>query len=177
MSEPDGRAPGAPVQVVLSVGTDHHRFDRAVDWVDHWVAAHADRARCTAQVGTSKPSVTGSSVELMAPAELQRAMASADAVVCHAGPGTVMDARRAGREPIVVPRSARLGEHVDDHQERFARWMAERGRLLVATTEEELHRLLDRVLTEPGAYVRPADSDDVRRVAERFGQLVEGLLE
>jgi len=168
---------GGPVHVVVSVGTDHHRFDRLVDWVDHWVAAHADRARCTAQVGTSKRSASGTSADLMAPDALQRAMVSADAVVCHGGPGTVVDARRAGREPIVVPRSAHLGEHVDDHQERFARWMADRGRLVVATDEAELHRLLDRTLTDRAAFLRPAGGEDVRRVADRFGQLVEGLLE
>ncbi|MEJ7584573.1 MAG: glycosyltransferase [Acidimicrobiales bacterium] len=141
-----GPPSGAAVTVLVSLGTDHHRFDRLVDWVDHWVAAHPGRARCMAQVGTSKPSATGVTHALLSPADLAAEMAAANAVVCHGGPGTIMDARRAGVEPIVVPRSGRLGEHVDDHQERFARWMAAHDRL-VATDETDLHRLLDRALT------------------------------
>lgn len=162
--------------VVVTLGTDHHRFDRLVDWVDHWIAAQDGRVRGIAQVGTSKPSVTGASYTLMSPIALSEAMAGAAAVICHGGPGTIMDARRAGVEPIVVPRSPRLEEHVDDHQERFARWMALRGGILVATEETELHRLLDRVLVDPQAYRRPPGDTGTAEVARRFGELVDGLL-
>lgn len=162
--------------VVVSVGTDHHRFDRLVEWVDHWIAAQDRDIRCVAQVGTSKHSITGTSHALMSPIALSSAIAGAAAVVCHGGPGTIMDARRAGLNPIVVPRSARMGEHVDDHQERFARWMATHHELVVATEEAELHRLLDRVLVDPETYRRAPGNDDVADVTRRLGELVEGLL-
>jgi UDP-N-acetylglucosamine transferase subunit ALG13 len=41
---------------------------------------------------------------------------AADAVVTHAGVGSILCARRAGHLPVVVPRRRRYGEHVDDHQ-------------------------------------------------------------
>jgi len=44
----------------------------------------------------------------------------ADVVICHAGVGSSLLALGAGRWPILVPRRAGHGEHVDDHQTEIA---------------------------------------------------------
>ncbi|MCP5026037.1 MAG: glycosyl transferase family 28 [Actinomycetia bacterium] len=59
--------------------------------------------------------------------ELARAMAEADVVIGHAGCGTAIDALEAGRLPILVPRRAARGEHVDDHQAQMAAMLANMG--------------------------------------------------
>lgn len=46
---------------------------------------------------------------------------AARVVVSHAGVGSVMTAVTEGKRPVVVPRLARYGEAVDDHQLPFAR--------------------------------------------------------
>jgi UDP-N-acetylglucosamine transferase subunit ALG13 len=56
--------------------------------------------------------------------ELDRRIAAADVVMSHGGPGILASARAAGRTPVVVPRSHAFGEHVDDHQLRYARHLA-----------------------------------------------------
>lgn len=53
--------------------------------------------------------------------ELHAAMAAADVVVAHAGIGSALGALNAGRCPVLVPRRAERGEHVDDHQVQIAR--------------------------------------------------------
>lgn len=53
--------------------------------------------------------------------DLHEAMAQADVVVAHAGIGSALGALNAGRCPVLVPRRARRGEHVDDHQVQIAR--------------------------------------------------------
>lgn len=69
--------------------------------------------------------------------ELVDLVAKADVVVSHAGPGNLATVRNAGKVPVVVPRSARHGEHVDDHQERYARRLAEvPGYVVVADVSE-----------------------------------------
>lgn len=63
----------------------------------------------------------------LAPREVILAeLAEADAVVCHAGSGTLRDALAAGHRPIVVPRLSRHGEHVDDHQLELTRALGDR---------------------------------------------------
>lgn len=164
------------ITVMLALGTDHHRCDRAVDWVDDWIDGQTVPVRLVAQVGTSRRSRHGVSHELMPPPDLHAALAAADVVVCHGGPATIADARGAGRLPVVVPRDPALDEHVDDHQQRFARWMAERGQVRLALTEADLTKALDAALVDPAALRCPAGSDGADAAAVRFGDLIEGLL-
>ncbi len=69
---------------------------------------------------------------MMPPEELRLAMAEADAVVAHAGIGSLLMAFDAGKLPILVPRTQRHGEHVDDHQVHIARAFAAEGRAVMA---------------------------------------------
>lgn len=109
---------------------------------------------------------------------MQQALAAADAVVSHGGPGTIMAAREAGRVPIVVPRLPGLGEHVDDHQVRFARRMADRGQIHVAGNARVLGELLEQALAGDASFLTSAGPNDgVAETVRRFGDLVEGIVQ
>jgi UDP-N-acetylglucosamine transferase subunit ALG13 len=163
--------------VTLVVGTDYHPFDRVVAWVDDWSAANADRARVVIQYGTSRPPVHAEAHDLLPVAELASLMKGSVAVVCHGGPGTIMGAREAGVVPICVPRQSGLGEHVDDHQVRFASRLARAGQVHLATTADELTALLDRALGGDAGFRLDLTGDDPAAAAvARFGALVDRLL-
>jgi UDP-N-acetylglucosamine transferase subunit ALG13 len=49
-------------------------------------------------------------------AELGEAMRAASVVLVHGGSGCIFHALRVGARPFAIPRLARYGEHVDDHQ-------------------------------------------------------------
>jgi exopolysaccharide biosynthesis glucuronosyltransferase PssE len=70
--------------------------------------------------------------------EFEQHIASADLIIGHAGAGTVVHALAAGRTPVVMPRRARHGEHVDDHQVEFVRRLAAEGRVFPAWEPGEL---------------------------------------
>jgi UDP-N-acetylglucosamine transferase subunit ALG13 len=59
--------------------------------------------------------------------ELNAAVVDADVVVSHAGVGSALAALWAGHHPVLVPREAARGENCDEHQEHFARELADRG--------------------------------------------------
>jgi UDP-N-acetylglucosamine transferase subunit ALG13 len=65
-------------------------------------------------------------------------MEAADVVVSHAGVGSILCAMRAGHTPVVVPRSRRLFETVDDHQMEFARALADEGKVITVFDESAL---------------------------------------
>ena len=90
-------------------------------------------------------------------------------------PGTIIDALEAGRVPIVVPRLARHGEVVDDHQVAFGRLMDERGRAVCVEDEAALGRALERALADPGAVAAPAP-EEAQLTVRRIGELIDGLV-
>jgi UDP-N-acetylglucosamine transferase subunit ALG13 len=163
--------------VFVTVGTDHHPFDRLVAWADAWVGAGRHHgAPCLIQSGTSKPPAHAQWHDYIRYDEMCASMSSAIAVVCHGGPATIMEARRLGRVPIVVPRSADLGEHVDNHQQRFARRMSELGEIHLAGSQDELFGLLDRAVADAGAFAVQQNGDGIAAAVRRFEELVDGMV-
>lgn len=167
--EPGGHA------VVVAVGTDHHPFDRLVRWIDEWAVRRPD-VSVFVQRGTSVSPQRLDSVEIAGHGELLRRFASAEIVVSHAGPSTVMDARKSGRLPIVVPRDPERGEHVDGHQMRFAEHLSLHGLARVAGSEFEFRQLLDAALEDPAAYQIDEPTEASPSGVIRFGAVVDRLL-
>jgi UDP-N-acetylglucosamine--N-acetylmuramyl-(pentapeptide) pyrophosphoryl-undecaprenol N-acetylglucosamine transferase len=116
-------APPPSLKVALIVGTMTYPFTRLVDRVASILPPNAEVVLW--QTGASANGSAGSS--FMSPLELLRANAEADVVICHAGVGSVLDSFDTGHCPIIVPRRAEFGEHVDNHQVLLAKSLAERG--------------------------------------------------
>ncbi|MGC4862483.1 glycosyltransferase [Micromonospora sp. DT41] len=169
----------AQIRLLVAVGTDKHRFDRLVDWLAQWHAKVDRPVALTVQHGhTEAPQLPGA-VPFLGHDDLQQAMADADLVVCHGGPATILEARRHGHLPIVVPRDPLHGEHVDDHQQLFARRLGAAGLVALCETREALHDALDAGHADPSRYAVAADPDahEARRAAVfRVGQIVEDLV-
>jgi UDP-N-acetylglucosamine transferase subunit ALG13 len=85
--------------------------------------------------------------------EFERRIAEASLVVTHAGAGSVINAVRAGHVPVVVPRRAAHGEHVDDHQVEFAALLSGRGRVETAHDAASLVEAAQRSLRRRGEGV------------------------
>lgn len=173
-------APPRPVAsrcVFVTVGTDHHRFDRLVEWFDDWVDGQqvADHIDGFVQRGTA-PAGRVRSVAYLEFEQMRERILAADVVVTHGGPGSIMECRRAGLLPIVCPRDPALGEHVDDHQQLFAARLAAQGQIVLATTREELHAQLDAMTLEPRT-VRASDDAHVERTVRRIAAVVDRLVD
>jgi UDP-N-acetylglucosamine transferase subunit ALG13 len=169
MTEADAR----PL-VFVTVGTDHHPFVRLIQWVETWIAAGGG-ARIVVQHGSAPPATGAESHPLVGPAEFQGYLAAADAVVCSGGPGAIMETRAAGLRPIVTPRRAHLGEHVDDHQLAFGRFLAARDLVTLVEDEIAFRAALDAVVAAPDAYAIPPGADGGAGI-ETFGTLVDDLV-
>lgn len=113
-------------------------------------------------------------VEFMPFDEVVATMTRADSVVCHAGVGSIMTALQLGHTPVVLPRLARHGEHVDDHQLDIARRFAERGLVRCVTSETDLAPLLtprnehgERPIGNGSTALRTAVADAVAMGSKR----------
>ena len=106
------------------------------------------------QSGTSstKPN-HGHCVPFMTYEELGARIASARVVIAHAGVGTIMTVLQHGKRPLVVPRLAKLGEAVDDHQTAFARRLHDQGLVTLVEDTTELASLIALPVAEARARV------------------------
>ncbi len=162
-------------RVVVFLGTDHHPFGRLVEWVDRWAAAHPD-VPCFIQHGPAPAPTFAPGKPYVGVEELRATVAGAEVIVGHAGPGTIIDALEAGRIPVVVPRLARFGEVVDDHQVAFGRLMQERGRAVLAEDEQAVGAAIDRALANPSVVAAPSPVE-AQATISLIGDLINGLMD
>ncbi len=121
----------------VAVGTHGQPYTRLLEMVSRAVDDGLLPRPLRAQLGPATWTAPGvAASEHMSRDEFEAAVRSASVVVCHGGAGIISSALSAGRRPIVVPRRAALGEHVDDHQYQLTRKLAEWG--LVVAVEERL---------------------------------------
>lgn len=115
------------MRVLVLCGTHSQPFDRLVQAAQELAeAGHV----VTLQRGVSTVAAPGCRVvDVVSPDMLAAFADQADLIVGHAAPGTAFLAWERGLRPILMPRRAALGEHVDDHQSAFAQ--AVRGRAIV----------------------------------------------
>lgn len=127
-------------RLFVSVGTDHHPFDRLVAWVADWAVAHPDWEVALQHGRTAAPPAAANldAFAFCDHARLLDLFSSSAAVVSHGGPATITEARRTGHLPIVVPRDPSFGEHVDGHQMLFAGRLATAGLVRVVASAAEL---------------------------------------
>jgi UDP-N-acetylglucosamine transferase subunit ALG13 len=119
--------------IFVALGTQAYPFDRllrGLDGVDEELVV---------QGGASTYRPAGATwFDFLDFPQLLEYVREARVVISHAGVGTVMTAVGEGKRPLVVPRLARHGEAVDDHQLPFARRMHEAGLVLLVEDPAEL---------------------------------------
>lgn len=145
---PSGRPTPTKPRLFVTLGTIRpYRFDSVVDAV---LASGLANETTVWQLGeTRRTDLPGTVYDHMSAADFRRAATAADIVVTHAGVGTIIGMLEWGIHPVVVPRSKRRGEHVDDHQSQIAELVSRTG----VATVTEAPDLNDGVLRSAGAYV------------------------
>jgi UDP-N-acetylglucosamine transferase subunit ALG13 len=164
-------------RVIVTVGTDHHPFDRLITWTNDWLGTHPEQAAgFFVQSGTASVAPACAGERFLESGRLDNELAAADVIVSHGGPATIAAAWVRGLLPIVVPRVPRLGEHVDDHQVTFAVKLAELGRVRLAQTHAEFTSALAEATSDHGRFRAAVPAADVDAAVARFGELVEELV-
>jgi UDP-N-acetylglucosamine--N-acetylmuramyl-(pentapeptide) pyrophosphoryl-undecaprenol N-acetylglucosamine transferase len=122
---------------VVAVGTHAQPYTRLLEIVRQAIENGVLPQPVRAQVGPAAWRVAGAeATPYLGREQLGQALQSAEVVVCHGGAGIISSALEFGRRPIVVPRRAALGEHVDDHQYQLTRKLADWG--LVVSVEDQI---------------------------------------
>jgi UDP-N-acetylglucosamine transferase subunit ALG13 len=137
--------------ILVTVGTHEAPFDRLLEAVGR-LGVDED---LVVQHGSSLVRPAGAKcIPYLPYDELWKLVGDARVVVCHAGVGSIMTALAREKKPIVVPRSYRLGEHVDDHQLELCRRLAHEGMVVLVEDEQQLGAALSGHDNERAASFR-----------------------
>jgi UDP-N-acetylglucosamine transferase subunit ALG13 len=127
--------------IFVALGTQAYPFDRLLRGLD------GVEEELVVQGGASTHRPDGATwVEFLDYPQFVEYVRAARVVVSHAGVGSVMTAVAEGKRPVVVPRLARHGEAVDDHQVPFARRLDGAGLVRLVEDPAELR---DAVASTP----------------------------
>ncbi|MBW4497233.1 MAG: sugar transferase [Oscillatoria princeps RMCB-10] len=116
--------------ILVTVGTEQYQFNALMDWVEVLIRyGIIDRnEEVVVQYGSSTKIPDGAKVYQCLPESVfQAVVEEARVIVAHCGEGTAMLLESLGKPFILVPRTRRFGEHVDDHQIEMAEALEKQG--------------------------------------------------
>lgn len=103
--------------IFITLGSQKFQFNRLLKAVDELVAAGKIKDEVFAQIGYSDYKPMNYKYEQFLDREkFSQVMDKAEIVITHGGTGAIIGAVKKGKKVIAVPRLAKYGEHVDNHQ-------------------------------------------------------------
>lgn len=125
--------------IFVTVGSQKFQFNRLIKAVDALVASGAAKGGAFAQTGACTYIPEHMEHEAFLDRESFRSqMDACDVVVTHGGTGAIIGAVKDGKKVIAVPRLAKYGEHVDDHQIEIVNQFGEMGLIEPCLDPEDL---------------------------------------
>lgn len=103
--------------IFITTGSQKFQFDRLLKKVDELIEKETITDKVFAQSGYSEYKPKNYQYkDFMGRDEFAEKMSESTLVITHGGTGAIIGAVKKGKKVIAVPRLAKYGEHVDDHQ-------------------------------------------------------------
>ena len=104
--------------ILFTVGTEKFSFDRFSRWIDVLLENKLiDNGSSFFQYGSCKyTSKLSEKSDYLGSEDFDKIVRESNLIVSHCGEGSVLNFSRTDVPYVLVPRSVRFNEHVDDHQ-------------------------------------------------------------
>ena len=136
-------------KIYITLGSQKFQFNRLLKAMDELCeTGTVDAEDVFAQIGYSDYLPKNYNFKkFLGRSEFSKEMEKADIVITHGGTGAIIGAVKMGKKVIAVPRLAKYGEHVDDHQIQIVRQFKEM-KLIYACEDMNLQNALKTVAEE-----------------------------
>ncbi len=143
--------------ILVTVGTEQFPFNRLMEWIEGLLEYGAIKEEIVVQAGSCTVTPNNTTCHTVLPEhQFKELVKSSRVVISHCGEGSYLLFSQLQVPFVLVPRSARFGEHVDDHQVEMANALADLG-MPVARSPFELLTLLDRPIS-PSQFPKPGEA-------------------
>lgn len=132
--------------IFVTVGSQKFQFNRLLKEVDELIETGKIKDDVFAQIGVSdyKPK-NYKYKEFITQEEFNDYLNKADIIITHAGTGVIVNAIKKGKKVIGVPRLAKYGEHVDDHQIQLIKEFTDMNFISAVYNTKELETKLEEI--------------------------------
>ena len=132
--------------ILVLLGTQNNSFDRLLNEIEKCIDNNKITDRVVVQSGyTNYTSDKMEIFDFISTSELNKLLLDADLIITHGGVGSIINAIKLGKKVIAVPRLAKFGEHVNDHQLQIIRSFNEFGYIKGITQMSDLADAIDNI--------------------------------
>ena len=130
--------------IFVTLGTQKFQMNRLIKAVDDIAGSEKVKEEFFVQTGVStyKPKHC-KYVDFIDSDQYEENIRNCSILITHAGVGTIDTGIKEGKHIIVVPRLAKFGEHVDDHQTQIAKAFSDKGCVLCCEDLSELENYIE----------------------------------
>lgn len=134
--------------IFVTLGSQKFQFNRLLKEIDRLKEEKLIEDKVFAQIGYSdyKPK-NYEYKEFLDRDEFSNIMDQSNIVITHGGTGAIIGAVKKGKKVIAVPRLAKYGEHVDDHQLQIVKQFSD-SNMIVACLDMDLRNSLIKVMNQ-----------------------------
>ncbi len=132
--------------VFVTLGTQDKTFERLIEAVENQVKKQNIKEEVIVQAGSTKyVSDFVKIIPYMNENEFHDYMKKANIIITHGGVGTIIEGLELKKKMIVVPRLAKYGEHVNDHQVQIVENFEKSGYILAVYDLKKLDLVLAKL--------------------------------
>ena len=132
--------------ILVTLGTQDKTFVRLLDEIDKLINKGIIQDKVIVQAGFTKYSSDNMEIfDLIPQDEFNNLMSKADLVITHGGVGNIISALEKNKQVIAVPRLAKYGEHINDHQTQIIAKFNDLGYIIGLQDVDELDRAIKEV--------------------------------
>lgn len=154
--------------IFVCVGSREYQFNRLLKKLDELVAEGVISDKIIAQIGQSQYEPQNYEWHRFLDRDVfKKYQTDSDLIISHAGTGALIGALKLEKQVISVPRLAKFGEHIDDHQTQISTALTEEGYLREVLDMDDLAETIRLCKEEPiiKKYNRPSN---IMQIIEEF---------
>ena len=131
--------------IYVAVGTQKFQLNRLLKKLDDLIADGVIREEVVAQIGYSDYQPQHYTFkDFFSKDEFNNNIEKCSLLITHSGVATIIAGLKCSKPVIVVPRLAKFGEHVDDHQMQIAESFSSQNYVMMCRENDDLAELVEQ---------------------------------
>ena len=132
--------------ILVTLGTQDKPFTRLLDAVQQLIDKGIIKDKVVVQAGCSKYESKDMEIfDLIPMDDFERLMSECDLLITHGGVGSIVSGLNKNKKVIAIPRLAKYGEHVNDHQKQIIDNFNKKEYIIGIEETDELEDALNKV--------------------------------